>query len=307
MSWKPCPDASGTSAVTEAVEMVIVPRQSDIGGLKVARVLPFRRKRMVGPFIFMDQMGPNTFALGEALDVEPHPHIGLATATYLFSGEIFHRDSLGTAQAIRPGEVNWMTAGRGIAHSERTPSQRRQAGEEIFGMQTWVALPADQEEAEPSFAHHGSGDIPVINGKGVKGKVILGEAWGAVSPVATASATLYAEATLAPGSSLPLDPIQEERALFVVHGRVLLEGQEHCTGECLVLRPGAALTLRAVEASKVMYLGGEPLEGPRHIWWNFVSSSKERIRAAQSDWKEGRFTPVPEESPPLPLPKIPGP
>jgi redox-sensitive bicupin YhaK (pirin superfamily) len=290
------------------VEAVVVTRARElVEGFKVRRVLPSVKRRMVGPFIFLDQMGPEILGAGRGLDVAPHPHIGLATVTYLFKGELLHRDSLGTVQLVRPGEVNWMTAGAGIAHSERTPSELRGAGSELFGIQSWVALPLKDEEAAPDFAHHEAAELPVVEGEGKRVRLIAGSLYGARSTVRTLSEMFYADATLAPGSVLDVPVEHEERAAYVVEGsiEVLPERDLYVPGQLLLLRPGAEVLLRcaSAEAARVMLLGGAPLEGKRHIWWNFVSSSPERIEQAKEDWREGRFGPVPDETERIPLPQ----
>jgi hypothetical protein len=291
-----------------ALDTVVLTRVRDlVDGFKVRRVLPSARRRMVGPFIFLDQMGPEILSAGRGLDVAPHPHIGLATVTYLFTGEILHRDSLGTVQAIRPGEVNWMTAGSGIAHSERTPPPLRATGSNLFGIQSWVALPTGVEETEPAFAHHDVAKLPVVEGEGKRVRLITGSLYGARSPVRTLSEMFYADAELEAGARLPVPVDHEERAAYVVEGAVTLSGDGGVfeAGQLLVIKPGAEMTLEAHGSSpaRLMLLGGEPLDGPRHIWWNFVSSSSERIEQAKEDWKAGRFAPVPEETEFIPLPE----
>jgi redox-sensitive bicupin YhaK (pirin superfamily) len=290
-----------------ALETVIVTREREIvDGFKVRRALPSARRRMVGPFIFLDQMGPEILQEGKGLDVAPHPHIGLATVTYLFKGELLHRDGLGTVQTIRPGDVNWMTAGSGIAHSERTPKASRQSGGELFGIQSWVALPTRGEESAPAFAHHDVGELPVIEGEGKRTRLICGSLYGARSPVRTLSEMFYADIKLVQGARLPVPVEYEERAAYIVEGSIelLRDGRVFNAGQLLVFKPGAEVTLVASDSSpaRVMLLGGEPLDGPRHIWWNFVSSSHERIEQAKEDWKTGRFAPVPEETEFIPLP-----
>jgi redox-sensitive bicupin YhaK (pirin superfamily) len=287
------------------IETVIVPRTRDLGGFEVRRALPSARRRMVGPFVFLDQMGPATFRGGKGLDVRPHPHIGLATVTYLFDGAILHRDSLGTVQLIEPGAVNWMTAGRGIVHSERTPPEARRDGGSLSGIQTWVALPRAHEETEPSFAHTPAAALPTLDGGGVRIRVIAGTLHGARSPVRVFSETIYADAALAAGARLEIPAEQEERAAYVVEGAVEESGASFGAGQLLVLRPGAPVVLRAGSAARVLVLGGEPMDGPRHIWWNFVGSSAERIDRAADDWKAGRFAPVPGETERIPLPDQP--
>jgi redox-sensitive bicupin YhaK (pirin superfamily) len=292
-----------------AVEAVVLTRARDlVEGFKVRRVLPSVRRRMVGPFIFLDQMGPEILRGGRGLDVAPHPHVGLATVTYLFEGELLHRDSLGTVQRVRPEEVNWMTAGAGITHSERTPHELR-GGEdsELFGIQSWVALPLKDEESAPDFFHHDASELPVVEGEGKRVRLIAGSLYGARSPVRTLSEMFYADATLAPGGVLEVPFEHEERAVYVVEGsvEVIPERDVYAPGQLLLLRPGAEVLLRcaSAEAARLMLLGGAPLEGKRHIWWNFVSSSPERIEQAKEDWREGRFAPVPGETERIPLPQ----
>ncbi len=260
---------------------------------------------MVGPFIFFDQMGPAEFLLGQGMDVRPHPHIGLATVTYLFDGEIIHRDSLGTLQAIRPGEVNWMTAGRGIAHSERTAPEARQGGARLFGIQTWVALPKHAEETAPGLRpsrHRRS--CRWSRTMGTHGAPRAGRACTArARRSATFTEMFYADATLDAGARLPLDPSHEERAVYVVDGTVEIAGDRFGKAQLLVFRPGDRITIAALTPARLILLGGAPMDGPRHIWWNFVSSSKERIDQAKADWQAGRFTPVPDESEFIPLPE----
>lgn len=289
------------------VEAVVVTRARElVEGFKVRRVLPSVKRRMVGPFIFLDQMGPELLGAGRGLDVAPHPHIGLATVTYLFEGELLHRDSLGTVQPIRPGEVNWMTAGGGIAHSERTPSELRSGESELFGIQSWVALPLKEEESAPAFSHHKASELPVVEGDGKRVRLIAGSLYGARSPVRTLSEMFYADATLAPDAVLPLPIEQEERAVYVVEGSIEVapERDVYVAGQLLLLRPGAEVSVRGAsgKAARLMLLGGAPLEGKRHIWWNFVSSSPERIEQAKEDWQAGRFAHVPGETERIPLP-----
>jgi redox-sensitive bicupin YhaK (pirin superfamily) len=290
-----------------ALETLIVTRVREIvDGFKVRRALPSARRRMVGPFIFLDQMGPEVLGRGKGLDVAPHPHIGLATVTYLFEGELLHRDSIGTIQVIRPGEVNWMTAGSGIAHSERTPPEMRQTGAQLFGIQSWIALPRRDEETDPAFSHYAADELPVIEGEGKRVRIISGSLYGARSPVQTLSEMFYADVTLVQGARLQVPPEYEERALYVVEGSVELPSDEGTfdPGQLLVFKPGEELTLSTLTSSaRVILLGGESMDGPRHIWWNFVSSSKDRIEQAKEDWKAGRFARVPEETEFIPLPE----
>jgi redox-sensitive bicupin YhaK (pirin superfamily) len=292
------------------IEMMIQQRRRSLGGFDVGRVLPAAERRMVGPFVFFDHMGPLDMAPGvsRAVDVRPHPHIGLSTVTYLFSGEIVHRDSVGSEQAIRPGEVNWMVAGRGITHSERFERARRE-GDHLHGIQAWVALPKGDEEAEPSFSHHAGDDLPVWRDGGVRGRLIAGDAFGLNAKVRTHSPLFYAHLDMDAGATVAL-PRLPERALYVAAGAVEVEGQRSAAGEMAVIRPGSA-SLSALTPSIVMLLGGEPL-GERFLYWNFVSSSKERLEQAKADWRAGRiklpdldhdeFIPLPEEGAPKPKP-----
>ena len=303
MSWQPAPDPLCDKAAADLIETVIVPRARDLGGFSVRRALPSVQRQMVGPFIFFDQMGPAEFLLGNGLDVRPHPHIGLATVTYLFAGEIMHRDSLGTAQPIRPGDVNWMTAGRGIAHSERSPESERATGGRLFGIQAWVALPAGAEETAPTFAHHTKAALPVIAGEGKEVRLITGSLFGERSPVPTLTEMFYADARLDAGAKLPLPAEHEERAVYVTDGEIEVAGDRFAAGQLLVFRPGDQITLIATQPSRLLLLGGEPMDGPRHIWWNFVSSRQDRIEQAKADWRAGRFTAVPGETEFIPLPE----
>jgi redox-sensitive bicupin YhaK (pirin superfamily) len=285
-----------------SVEHLLRSHSRDIGGFAVRRVLPSVPKQMVGPFIFFDHIGPARLPPGEGLDVRPHPHIGLATVTYLFEGEILHRDSLGSVQPIRPGDVNWMTAGRGIAHSERTPPELRKAGASVHGIQTWVALPRASEEAEPSFFHHPQASLPVVEPPGATVRVIAGHAFGVRSPVAVFTDTLYATAELEPGASLALPPEHAERGVYVVEGNVTIGDTGVEAGELAVLAAGGEVEIRAPFSATVMLLGGAKMDGPRFIWWNFVSSSKERIERAKDDWRADRVGAVPGDSERIPLP-----
>jgi redox-sensitive bicupin YhaK (pirin superfamily) len=288
--------------VPNALETIVVPHSRDLGGFSVRRVLPAIERRMVGPFAFFDQMGPAMFDPGTGIDVRPHPHIGLATVTYLFEGEILHRDTLGSVQAIRPGEINWMTAGRGIAHSERTGPETRAAGGRLAGIQSWVALPKDDEETEPGFAHHGTAALPTVAGDGKEVRLLIGAAFGARSPVRTFSETLYADIALEAGARLAVPNGPEERALYLVEGTVAIDGEEFAPGRLLVLRPATEIVATARSAARLMLLGGALLDGPRHVWWNFVSSSHDRIEQAKADWQAGRFPAVPGDSEFIPLP-----
>ncbi|MEM7214093.1 MAG: pirin family protein [Pseudomonadota bacterium] len=310
MSWNPaieptCPDAGHP----DSVEMTIIPRARDLGGFEVRRALPSPKRQMVGPFIFFDQVGPAEFLTGQGIDVRPHPHIGLSTVTYLFEGEFQHRDSLGTDQMIFPGEVNWMTAGNGVTHSERTSETTRKGESKLFGIQTWVALPESSEEMDADFEHLGSSLLPKIEGEGKEVNLILGNAWGERNPIRTHSEMFYADVILEPEAVIPMPDNHEDRGIYVVSGTVEIAGQEFATGEMAVFRPGDAITIRAgAQGARLMLLGGETLNGPRYIWWNFVSSSRERLEAAkgawrEGDWEHGRFQLPPgdtEEFIPLP-------
>jgi redox-sensitive bicupin YhaK (pirin superfamily) len=291
------------------IQQVIDSRQRDLGGFVVRRVLPAGARQMVGPFIFFDHMGPTRFAAGHGIDVRPHPHIALATVTYLFSGSLEHRDSLGTVQEIRPGDVNWMSAGRGIAHSERTPQAVRASGEhDVHGIQSWVALPDGQEDGEPTFVHYSASTLPTRAGDGIDLTIIAGEAFGLRSPVATLWPTLYVHAQIAGGAALEVPPGHGERAVYVVQGELAVRDESGVgefpvtVGQLAVLAPGARATLRAVADSRVMLLGGEHFPTPRFIWWNFVASSEERIERAKERWERQQFAAVPGETEFIPLP-----
>lgn len=303
MSFFPAKDPQpGDRFACEAISQVIVPRTSDIGGFSVRRALPSARRRMVGPFIFLDHMGPAEFRSGQGIDVRPHPHIGLSTVTYLFDGEIVHRDSIGSVTPIRPGAVNWMTAGRGIAHSERTASDHRVAGERLHGLQCWVALPRSEEESPPSFVHYGAEDLPITRSEGKTIRLVAGSLYGLTSPVVTNWDTIFADVSLDPDTKLPIDADTEERALYLISGEIDILGDRFGEGRLLILRPGDRITLSATTACRLALLGGATMDGPRHIWWNFVSSRKERIEQAKEDWKSARFEPVPGDFERIPLP-----
>ncbi|MCB1489614.1 MAG: pirin family protein [Bauldia sp.] len=293
MQSLPVPDPGfGDAKAADLIDTVIVPRARDIGGFTVGRVLPAVGRRMVGPFIFMDQVGPAEILMTEQFDVLPHPHIGLATVTYIHEGAIIHRDSVGSEQTIHPGDVNWMTAGRGIAHSERGPKEFRGEKHKLFGFQTWVALPREHEEASPSFAHHEREALPAFGGDGVTVRLIVGSLYGERSPVATFSDMVYADVQLDAGAKLPIDAGHEERAVYVAEGAIAVGGDRFDASRLLVFKPGDSLVVEALAPTRLMLLGGEAMDGPRHIWWNFVSSSKERIEEAKNDWKMGRFDKV---------------
>lgn len=293
----------GNSASIDAIEHVIVPRVRDIGDFEVHRALPAAERQMIGSFIFFDRFGPVMMKAGAGMDVRPHPHIGLATVTWLFNGKVFHRDSLGSEQAIAPGELNWMTAGKGIVHSERTPAFERSSGQNMFGLQSWVALPKSVEETEPAFEHVAEALLPVLSDKGRKVQVIAGAMYGAKSPVKTLSDLFYADVRLEQGAALPLPPEHEERGLYLVDGRVEIAGRVFEAGKLIAFKPHTEVIVTALESCHFMLLGGEPMDGPRHIWWNFVSSSKEKIDAAKEEWRTGKFKIVPgDEKEFIPLP-----
>jgi len=281
---------------------ILKPHVRDLGGFAVRRILPAQAARTVGPFIFFDHMGPAILADG-GMDVRPHPHIGLATVTYLFEGAIMHRDSLGTVQKIVPGDINWMTAGRGIVHSERTPDELRHAGGPIHGLQTWVALPKDQEECAPSFTHYPSASLPMATLDGVQLRVLAGQMAGLVSPVQTPSPTLYVAAEFGHDTLLEIPADYAERAVYLASGDLEIDGQPLLAAQMAVLPPDTVVTLRSTAGAHLMLLGGAKIDGERHIWWNFVSSSRERIEAAKAAWRAGEFEPVPGETDSIPLPE----
>lgn len=289
MSWNPALDPScPTGDEVDRIETLIVPRTRDLGDFEVRRALPAPKRQMVGPFIFFDQFGPAEFVTGTGLDVRPHPHIGLATVTYLYEGSIHHRDSLGTSAEIHPGAVNWMIAGNGITHSERTSDAvRAQGNSPLFGIQTWVALPDADEETDPAFEHQPKEALPVLEGEGKTVRLILGSLYGERAPVKTFSEMFYADAVLEAGAQLPLTTEHEDRGIYIVSGEIEIAGQTYEAGQMMVFRPGDEITIAATKPSRLVLLGGETLNGPRYIWWNFVASSKEKIEAAKQAWREG--------------------
>lgn len=294
MSWQPAADPHRPEPVAcDPVDNVIVPRARDIGDFEVRRVLPAAGRRMVGPFVFLDQMGPTILKPGKGIDVRPHPHIGLATVTWLIEGEIMHRDSLGSAQVIRPGELNWMTAGSGIVHSERSPDGQRPGEAPLYGIQSWVALPKEHEETAPGFVHHGAGEMPRLEGDGARVTVVAGSAFGKTSPVALLHETVYADIHLQAGSTLQIEPEAEERGLYILTGGLEVAGSRFNAGSLLVLHPSLPVPVTARGDTHFQLVGGAEMDGPRHLWWNFVSSSKDRLEAAKADWKAGRFPKVP--------------
>ena len=284
----------------------LLPTTHDLGGFKVHRTLPHRERTTIGPFIFFDQMGPAKLDPGGGIDVRPHPHINLATVTYLFAGAIDHRDSLGTFATIAPGAVNLMTAGKGITHSERSPAALRPGGPELSGIQTWLALPRAKEEVDPAFEHVAREDLPIVEADGARARVVMGSLWDETSPVTCHSPTIYADIHLAPGGAMPIDPEADERGLYVAEGEATLDGVTLEPSTLYVLRPGIRATLRSARGGRVMLCGGAPMDGPRHVFWNFVSSSRDRINQAKEDWKAGRFALPPDDHDEyIPLPEIP--
>lgn len=310
MSWNPainpgCPDDVGL----DAIETLIVPRSRDLGGFEVRRALPAPKRQMVGPFIFFDQAGPAEFLTGQGVDVRPHPHIGLGTVTYLFRGDFHHRDSTGADQTIQPGELNWMVAGRGVTHSERTSAAARSGPNSLFGIQTWLALPELQEDMAPTFEHHGRGALPVIEDRGAQVRLILGSAYGQNAPATMYSQTFYADVKLDAGGLLPMPDDHEDRGIYIVEGSISIAGQEFEAGRMMVFRPGDRITVAGGDrGARLMILGGATLPGPRYIWWNFVASSQERIEEAKAEWRaqnwgKGRFDlPVDDRDEHIPLP-----
>lgn len=310
MSWNPslapgCPDEVGI----DAIDTLIIPRARDLGGFEVRRALPAPKRQMVGPFIFFDQAGPAEMLAGQGFDVRPHPHIGLGTVTYLYRGDFHHRDSTGADQMIRPGELNWMIAGRGVTHSERTSTTARKGPNSLFGIQTWLALPERHEDMAPAFEHHGKDALPVIEDSGVTIRLILGNAYGETAPATMLSETFYADVVLDAGSRLPMPDDHEDRGIYIVEGSILIAGQEFEASQMMVFRPGDKITIAAGDrGARLMILGGATLDGPRHVWWNFVASSKERIEEAKAEWRaadwgKGRFDlPADDRDEYIPLP-----
>lgn len=288
MSWQPALDAEHHASPCNPVKTVVVPKAKDIGAFEV--------RRAVGPFVFLDQMGPAMITPDNLLDVRPHPHIGLSTVTWMLEGEIMHRDSLGYAQVIRPGEVNWMTAGSGIVHSERTPDDRRDQERPMLGIQAWLALPADKQEIDPAFQHIPADRFPIIEQPGSRVHLIAGGGWGEASPVTLHSETFYAQIDLEAGASIEIAADAEERALYLIDGAVEIAGETFAPGRLVVFKEGIPAAITGIEGSRMMVLGGEALEGPkdrpRHMYWNFVSTTRERIEQAKDDWREGRFAKV---------------
>lgn len=300
MSWNPMIDPNLPSFDDpDLIETLIIPRARDLGGFEVRRALPSPQRKMVGPFIFFDQMGPAEFVTDGGIDVRPHPHIGLGTVTYLYQGEFEHRDSLGTHQMIYPGEVNWMLAGKGVTHSERTSAETRTTKHSLFGIQTWVALPEDREDLAPDFEHHGKEALPLLADGGASIRLILGTGWGEMSPVTMQSEIFYADIILEAGALVPLPDDHEDRGLYITQGSVEVAGDRFEAGQMMVFRPGDKIVVRGgPQGARLIALGGETLNGPRYVWWNFVSSSAEKIEAAREAWKAADFDNGPFHLPP---------
>jgi hypothetical protein len=299
VSWNPCQNPECPNTGLDALETLIIPRARDLGGFEVRRALPSPKRQMVGPFIFFDQMGPAEFITEGGIDVRPHPHIGLGTVTYLYDGEFEHRDSLGTHQMIYPGEVNWMVAGRGVTHSERTSAETRAKKNKLFGIQTWIALPEDREDMAPDFEHHKEAALPFITDGGARVRVILGHAFGERSPVTMQSETFYLDVLLEPGAKFPLPDDHEDRGLYVTQGSVEIGGETFEAGRMMIFRPGDPISVRAgAQGARLMALGGATMNQSRYIWWNFVSSSKDRIEQAKEDWKAADWQNGPFRLPP---------
>ena len=303
MTWRKSSEPAGEDSPTPAIERFLAGRKRDIGDFSVERLLPSMGRRHVGPFVFFDHMGPAQLAPGQGMDVRPHPHINLATVTYLFEGEIVHRDSVGSLQPIRPGAINWMTAGHGIVHSERTGAELRKTGSRVHGLQLWVGLPRDKEETAPEFAHYPAGSLPELEDGGVRVRVLAGSAYGETSPVRTLSPLFYVEALIPAGEDLPVPAGHEERAAYIVDGVVGCGEERIGASKMTVFAAGSRPVLRAQTNTRLVMIGGAPLDGERYLWWNFVSSSRERIEQAKRDWKEGRFGQVPGETEFIPLPE----
>lgn len=303
MSWLPDSEPECVEKQqSPVVQLVIAPKARDLGDFTVRRLLPSGKKQMVGPFIFFDHMGPVDFLPGQGMDVRPHPHIGLATVTYLFSGSMMHRDSLGYEQLITPGAINWMVAGRGITHSERSSTDARAALEHVEGLQIWVALPLALEEMLPEFTHYPAESLPQIERDGVCIRVLAGEVFGKRSPVSVQSYLFYVDVSLNAGSSIPVDMNYPERALYIVAGSLAIAGEDYVAGKMVILEPGVEISIYANSDTRLVIFGGEPFAEPRHVWWNFVSSSRARIEQAKTDWRLGRFERVPGDKEFIPLP-----
>lgn len=311
MSWNPSLSVSPDDVGADAIETLIIPRARDLGGFEVRRALPAPRRQMVGPFIFFDHMGPAEFLTGQGLDVRPHPHIGLGTVTYPYQGRFHHRDSIGTSQVIHPGAVNWMVAGRGVTHSERTDEADRTGAQALHGIQTWIALPEDREDIAPVFEHHGKDSLPVMQDGGATARLILGRAYGQTAPATLYSDTFYLDVILEPGARFPLPDDHEDRGLYVTQGSITVAGDVFEAGRMMVFRPGDPITVQAgQQGARLMALGGATLNGPRYIWWNFVASSRDRIDHAKAEWQaqawgQGQFDlPAGDRDEFIPLPRL---
>ena len=304
MSWLPDADprCDSSKGKTAPVETVITPNLRDLEGFSVRRVLPAPERRAVGPFVFFDHMGPTEFAAGQGLAVRPHPHIGLSTLTYLYQGHIVHRDSLGFKQLIRPGEINWMTAGRGIVHSERSPEDELARVSELMGLQVWVALPRESEEIAPAFTHYSVSSQPEVEASGVNIRVVAGEAFGLRARLKTLTPLFFVDIRLQPGATTGLEVEYTERAVYIVRGSAEVDGQVFTEGQMAVLRPECKISLTSAGGAWLVAVGGEPLDGPRHMWWNFVASDREAIERAKTNWQQGKFGHVPGDSEAIPLP-----
>jgi len=303
MSWLSCnKPAEQSDQACSVIEALIIPNAKDLGGFSVRRVLPSTTHKMVGPFIFFDHLGPATFPPGSGIDVRPHPHIGLATITYLFAGTIVHRDNLGNVQKITPGDVNWMTAGKGIVHSERSDPIIRQSAEQVEGLQIWVALPKKFEETVPQFNHYAANKLPVIEGDGYKVKVIAGAIMQHTSPVQTFSRLFYADVNVQVGASFTMPNDYSQRALYILSGELEIAGEKFIAGRMLIFKTACSVTVNPITPVTMVILGGDPLDGPREVWWNFVASSTELIEQAKRDWENGKFAAVPGETEFIPLP-----
>lgn len=311
MSWNPNLDAHNLDATKlDSIETLIIPRARDIGEFEVMRALPSPKRQMVGPFIFFDQVGPVEFITDQGIDVQPHPHIGISTVTYLMQGEFNHRDSTGANQLIKPGEVNWMIAGKGVTHSERTMPKTRQTGGKLFGIQTWVALPQHAEDTEPEFEHFGQADLPLLEAEGKQVRLIIGNAWGEVAPTKTYGETFYADAILQAGAALPLPDNHEDRGIYIADGSIIVAGDVFHKGQMMVFKPEDKISVQAGETgARLILLGGATLNEKRYIWWNFVSSSRDKIREAkqswlEADWQNGQFKlPIDDDQEFVPIPK----
>lgn len=289
MSWNPMLNPGNPEAVdTDAIETLIIPRARDLGGFEVKRALPAPQRQMVGPFIFFDHIGPAEILTGKSIDIRPHPHIGLGTVTFLYRGDFHHRDSIGSDLVIEPGAVNWMVAGKGVTHSERTSAAGRAGPHSLYGIQTWIALPESREDMAPIFEHHGKESLPQFEDGGVTATLILGQAYGGQAPATLYSDTFYLDVVLQPGARFPLPDDQEDRGIYVTEGSIRVAGQEFEAGQMMVFRPGDRITVAAgARGARVMALGGATLNGPRYIWWNFVASSREKIESAKEEWRRG--------------------